>query len=225
MHASRLVLGTILVWIALGGNARAQDERSVFVGALAGVSALSADSRAITNPPDASVSLYAPENGLALNLFAGLHVSDYFSLQANYVWNRNDLTLVSTSVTGLGGATYDQRRSSAQHAVVADALVYFRKRHSRIRPYLGTGLAVVHFASSEVAVVSSGLAVPPREFSSTRPALRSHVGIDIRISPALSFRYSFSETIGGNPISRYLTPPGKRGLANFQNLFGILTRW
>ena len=40
-----------------------------------------------------------------------------------------------------------------------------------------------------------------------------------------SFRYSFSETITGNPISARLTPPGERNLANFQNLFGFVRRF
>jgi len=190
-----------------------------------GVSALSADARAVTNPPDASVSLYDPINGPALNAFVGFHVAEYFSLQATYVWNTNDLALVATHTTGQGGTTYSQQRTSAQHGVVADALVYFRRRGSRIRPYLGTGLAVVHFSSSEVDVLTSGLVAPAPEISSTRLGLRSHVGIDLRLSDRLSLRYSFSETISGNPISPHLSPPGERGLMNFQNLFGLLTRF
>jgi hypothetical protein len=41
----------------------------------------------------------------------------------------------------------------------------------------------------------------------------------------MSFRYSFSETIGGNPISPRLSPPGERNLANFENLFGVVARF
>jgi hypothetical protein len=51
------------------------------------------------------------------------------------------------------------------------------------------------------------------------------VGIDLRVSPRMSFRYSFSETISANPISPSLTPPGKRGLMNFQNLFGFVAKF
>lgn len=71
----------------------------------------------------------------------------------------------------------------------------------------------------------SGLSAPVGEISSTQAALRSHVGIDVVLSSRTAFRYSFSETIGGNPISPHLSPPGERGLANFQNLFGIVTRF
>jgi hypothetical protein len=35
-------------------------------------------------------------------------------------------------------------------------------------------------------------------------------------------RYSFSESVSGNPISAQLSPPGQRNLANFQNLFGVV---
>lgn len=205
--------------------ALAQDDRSAFAGALIGISTLSADGRALTMAPDAALSSYKPENGLAINAFGGAHVAQYFSLQASYIWNRNDLTLVSSFVTPQGGGFYEQRRTSAQHTVVADALVYFRRIDSRIRPYLGTGLAVVRFRSSVIDTTTSGLQAPVDDITSTRPALRSHVGIDVSLSRRTAFRYSFSETIGGNPISPHLLPPGERGLANFQNLFGMVTRF
>ena len=203
----------------------AQNDRRVFVGGLIGVSTLSADGRAVTMAPEAALSSYKPENGLTLNLFGGVHVAQYFSLQLDYMWNRNDLTLVSSFITPQGGGFYEQRRESAQHAMVADALVYFRRIDSKIRPYLGTGLAVVRFSASVIDSTMSGLNAPVGEITSTRVALRSHVGIDFALSSRTAFRYSFSETIGGNPISPHLSPPGQRGLANFQNLFGMVTRF
>lgn len=215
----------MLLWLVLPVEAGAQVERPGFAGVLVGVSALSADARAVTDAPDARVSLYAPENGLAFDAFAGVHLTEYFSLQLNYVWNENDLTLVSASVTARGRAVYEQHRTSAQHAVVLDGLVYFRRRDSRFRPYLGTGLAVVRFTSSEGSAVSRGLAPPGPDIGSTRLALRSHVGIDVRLSRAVTFRYSFSETLSGNPISPHLTPLGARGFANYQHLLGFLTRF
>jgi hypothetical protein len=94
----------------------------------------------------ANVSLYKPENGGAVNLLAGLHVNDYFSVQANYVWNRNALTLTSSHSSG-GMATFvEERRPSTQHAVVGDALLYFRNRESWVRPYLSAGIGLVQFS-------------------------------------------------------------------------------
>jgi hypothetical protein len=203
--------------------AAAQDERRVFVGGLFGVSTLSADGRSVTAASDATLSLYKPENGLALNLFAGMHVAEYFSVQANWMWNRNDVTLVSSFVTPQGGGFYEQRRHSHQHAVVLDGLIYFRRLDSVIRPYLGTGLSLLHFSSDDSGSFrAQGLAPPTGDITSTRIGLRSHVGIDVRLSRRLKFRYSFSETLSGNPISPSLTPPGQRRLANFQNLFGFV---
>jgi opacity protein-like surface antigen len=218
----RLVLA-VFVLLVTSTIASAQEERRLFAGLVLGVSTLSADSRSVTNPPEAQISLYKPENGPAVNVFAGYHLSRFFSLQANYVWNRNDLSLVSSLVTPAGGGFYEQDRRSAQHAFVADALLYFRRLGSGIRPYLGTGLAIVHFDGSDVRrTTSSGLSAPEGTITATKVALRSHVGIDLALSRRLSFRYSFSETIGGNPVSSQLTPAGKRGLANFQNLFGLV---
>jgi hypothetical protein len=206
--------------------ATAQEESRVFAGGLFGVSTLSADGRSVTSDSDAALSLYKPENGPALNVFAGLHLAQYFSVQASWMWNRNDITLVSSFTTPRGGGFYEQRRHSRQHAVVIDGLIYFRRLDSAVRPYLGTGLSVLHFSSGEAVAASvQGLVPPAGEIVSTRIGLRSHVGIDLRVSRRFSFRYSFSETISGNPISPVLTPPAPRRLANFQNLFGFVGRF
>jgi hypothetical protein len=206
--------------------ASAQEARRVFVGGLFGVSTLSADGRSVTTGTDAALSLYKPENGLALNLFAGVHLAEYFSIQANWMWNRNDVTLVSSLVAPQGGGFYEQRRHTHQHAVVFDGLIYFRPVSSVVRPYLGTGISLVRFTAGDIANVRvQGLAPPTGDVTSTRIGLRSHVGIDVRLSRRVRFRYSFSETISGNPISVRLTPPGERNLANFQNLFGIIRRF
>ncbi len=206
--------------------AAAQDDARVFAGALVGVSTLSADGRSVASASGAALSLYKPENGLAVNVFAGVHLAGYFSVQANWMWNRNDLTLVSSFVEAQSGGFYEQHRNSRQHAVVLDGLIYFRRLDSAVRPYLGTGLSLLQFTSRGVAGSSGhGLAPPSGEIASTRVGLRSHVGIDLRLSRSVMFRYSFSETISSNPISPSLTPPAQRGLANFQNLFGFVSRF
>jgi outer membrane protein W len=215
----------IFCWLTLASDAaRAQEPpRRLFAGGLFGVSTLSADGRSITSGSDAAISLYKPENGLALNLFAGYHTHRFFSLQANYMWNRNELTLLSSFVASQGGGFYEQQRRSAQHIFVADTLVYFRRLGSSIRPYLGTGLCVVGFTSTDIRrTVSTHVIDPPGDITDTGIALRSHVGIDVKLSPRVSFRYSFSEIIGRNPVSQHLTPRGERRLANFENLFGFV---
>jgi hypothetical protein len=204
----------------------AHDNTRAYAGALFGVATLSADGRAIADEQAANASLYKPENGIALNAFAGIHLGRFFTIQGNYIFNRNSLTLFASTTSPSGGGFYEQTRESSQHALVADALVYFRRRGSAIRPYLGTGLAVVRFHSDAASQsLTNGLMAPTGQIRSTRLALRSHVGIDVALGRRWSVRYSFSETIGGNPVSPHLTPPGERGLANFQNLFGVLTHF
>lgn len=223
----RCARGLTLAVAILVGSARAaaQDDR-IFAGALVGVSTLSADVRSETTPSQTAVSLYEPKNGAALNLFAGIHVAQYFSLQGNWVWNRNDLTRTSSFTAPGSGAFYQQHLASRQHAAVLDGLIYFRRLDSAIRPYLGTGLSIVHFSSHETGVTTAqGLTPPAGKIASTRIGLRSHVGIDFKLAGALAFRYSFSETISGNPISPSFMPPGRRGLMNFQNLFGFVSRF
>jgi Outer membrane protein beta-barrel domain len=203
----------------------AQDESRAFAGALFGVSALSGDAQAVTTDAEAAVSLYDPKNGLALNVFGGIHVAQYFAIQINWMWNRNDLTLVSAYTSPQAGGFYEQTRDSSQHAVVFDGLIYFRGLGGAIRPYLGTGLSVVRFSSDESHSRAQGLSPAVGAIRSTHIGLRSHVGIDFRLSRHVGFRYSFSETITSNPISPALTPPGRRRLLNFQNLFGFVSRF
>jgi hypothetical protein len=225
-RSQRRTVVTITMLILGAPFAAAQDDRRLYVGGMFGVSTLSGDARSVVTDSSASASLYKPENGPALNVFVGAHLWRFFTLQGDYIWDRNDLTLFSSSTAATGGAFYEQGRASSQHAVVADALVYFRALGSGVRPYLGTGLAVVRFRSrpSSHALVN-GAAPPTGDIESTDIALRSHVGIDFALGRTWSFRYSFSETLGGNPISPHLMPPGARGLANFQNLFGVIRRF
>lgn len=221
-YVRRLAVTLLLVTTSM--PAAAQDNRRVFVGALFGVSALSADARAVTDSTSAAVSLYDPANGPAVNVFGGVHLVEYFSIQANWMWNRNNVTLLSSFAGSAGGGFVEQRRHSRQHAFVLDGLIYFRRRDSLIRPYLGTGLSLIRFSSdAPTPSVSAAALMPPAgAISSTQLGLRSHVGIDFRFSRYIAFRYSFSETISGNPISQALTPPGRRGMMNFQNLFGLV---
>jgi outer membrane protein W len=209
----------------IAAPAAAQDQARAFAGALVGVSALSADARAVTTGADAVVSLYDPKNGPALNVFGGIHVAQYFAIQVNWMWNRNDLTLVSSNASTRAGGFYEQTRDSTQHALVFDGLIYFRRLDSSVRPYLGTGLSVLYFSSEDGVSRAQNLSPPAGAIRSTRIGLRSHVGIDFRLARHIAFRYSFSETISSNPIGLSLTPPGRRPLMNFQNLFGFVSRF
>jgi hypothetical protein len=198
-----------------------------FAGALGAISTLSADGRFIVNPANAEVSLYKPQNGPGLDLFFGRHLSDTFSLQADYLWNRNALTLVSLSSSPQAQSAYQETRSSSESGVLGDLLVYFRNRRSFLRPYLSVGAGFVHLSSAQQRLVSvTGTpALPPPQFASTVAALRVAVGMDVMVVHGWAFRYSFSETASHNPISDELSPPGERGLKNFQNLFGFVKRF
>ncbi len=120
----------------------------MFAGVAAGIATLAADARSEITSSGADVSLYKPENGPALNIFVGSHVHEYLTVQGNYVWNRNDVTLTSVRATDSGPSFYDAPRASSQHAFIGDLLVYFRERRSAIRPYLSAGVGVVRFQTT-----------------------------------------------------------------------------
>lgn len=204
--------------------AQAQPESRLYAGGLLGIATLSADATASTQSGRANVSLYKPENGPTLNVFAGVDAGRFLTVQANYIWNRNDVTLFSSSAGAGGGGFFQQPRIASQHAAIVEALVYFRARGDRVRPYLSTGTGLMRFESEVMPGMNSGLSGPEDDIASTEPVLRVAVGIDVAMRAGWAFRYSFSETISANPIGVQLMPMGQRNLANFQNLFGIVGR-
>ena len=195
-----------------------------YVGVLGGIATLSGDAGSQATAQGLNLSSYAPANGGAINAFAGVHLHDYFSVQGNFIWNENDLQLNFASSGS--GMFYQEQRSSWQAAGLFDFLLYFRARKSHVRPYLGTGVGVIHLSTRQTRVIESQgtPSVPSATFSSTGPVFRSHVGIDLRLTGKLDFRYSFSEFIGHNELSKRLSPPGSSALKNFQNLFGFVVR-
>jgi hypothetical protein len=224
MKATFLAAFTIVTVMAGSEPVRGGD---FYFGAVGGVAILSADGGYVLSGTSSQTSLYKPENGAALNLLGGWDFSQYASLQANYIWNRNDLTLVSTAFGPAGASNYQQTRTSQQNSAIADLLVYFRDRKSRVRPYLSGGTGAVWLSSSAKALITAtgSPPIPPQHFSDLSIGLRVAVGMDLRLGGGWWFRYSFSETSSANPISDELSPPGKRMLKNFHNLFGLVRRF
>ena len=219
----RMLIGATALSLVVCASARAQPGPQLFVGAAAGVSTLSADARSEITPAGVDVSLYKPENGPALNVFFGVHIQNYVTVQANYVWNRNDVALTSVRASEAGPAFYEQPRTASQHALVGDLLAYFRERRSAVRPYLSVGVGVVRLHTNDAGQSRvRDATLPPPNTQATRPLLRVAVGIDVALGPGWRARYSFSESMSGNPISEQLSPSGQRNLANFQNLFGLV---
>jgi len=198
-----------------------------YAGALGGLATLSAEGRSVITPESVAFSLYKPENGASVSLLVGRHLTDYLSLQADYGWNRNDLTLSATSISPRGETLYQEARNSSEQSVLGNLLLYFRNRRSWARPYLSVGTGIVRFQSKEVGIsaLTGSPALPPQEFNSVAAALRVAVGIDMTIHGRWAFRYTFGETIRDNPVSAVLSPPGQRNLATFQNLFGVVRKW
>ena len=225
MRGSRLLLLSMFVvagTVALRKPCNAQ--RRPYVGVVGGVSTLSADARTDLDSNSATTSSYKPENGPTAGVFVGLHWSNYFSIQGDYLWNRNLVTLdsLAASTTATGARLYERTFQSRQHTALGSALLYFRPRSSWVRPFLAVGTGVVHLtAEPRSAGIANGIS-PPASFSATKPALHVAVGIDLKLKNGWGFRYSFAETSSSNPISHQLTPPGSRMLANFRNLFGVV---
>src|SRR5262249_22060018 len=95
----RTSIGPALLLCLVCKVADAQSRPRMFAGVAAGIATLAADARSEIASSEADVSLYKPENGPALNIFAGSHVHEFLTVQGNYVWNRNDVTLTSVRAT------------------------------------------------------------------------------------------------------------------------------
>jgi hypothetical protein len=195
---------------------------NTFLGGFGGISTLSADGAFVVSGDGSAHAQYKPENGPTLMIYGGRHLNDYFSLQLSYGWNRNTVVL-SRSEFGDSSAAYEQRRSNNQHTVIGEGMLYFRNRGSWVRPYLSAGAGLSHLrsiASGDEVLIGTPV-LPEAEFSHSGPAFRVAVGVDVLLRGGFALRYSFSETIQGNPMSKQLSPQGGRNLANFQNLFGV----
>jgi len=198
-------------------------QRSIYLGGMGGVATLSGDGNAVITSTSASSSLYDPMNGGAAEVFAGINLFNYLSFQGDYVWNRNRVVLTSNSSSPGVLNFYREPEAVTQNAVLGNALVYFRKRGSRLRPYLseGAGAVFIHSRFSGAGVVGGNPVLPPASSNQTSPALRTSVGLDIQLKGPWHFRFSFGETITRNTFGNQLSPPEKRIPKNFQNLFGI----
>ena len=198
-------------------------QQKYFVGGFGGFSILSSDGNSILSDEFSHVSSYKPETGPTFMVFGGRHFNEYFSLQASYGFNRNDLKLSEARFDNGDFQFYEQSRSAGMHTVIGEALLYFRKRGSFYRPYLTLGGGFVRFTSGPGSISGVRGSLPaPGSFNATAPAVRIAVGIDLFVKGNWAFRYSFSETISSNAIGDRLTPRGTHRLANFQNLFGFV---
>jgi outer membrane protein W len=135
----------------------------------------------------------------------GYHWNDWVSIQARYFRNRNQV--ISTEVSG--GAFHQSDASSTQSTAAAEVLVYFRPRASQIRPYLSAGPAWVQFHL-------------PNGGRQSKLGWPVAVGVDIALRKGWGVRYTFSETMSGNPWAAQLKPPTQSILMNFQNLVGFV---
>jgi hypothetical protein len=215
-----LALACLMPSLAL---AQRLTKEMIYFGGMGGIATLSGDANAVITPTSASTSLYDPSTGGAASTFLGIHLFNYVSLQADYVWNSNHVVLVS-SMNGPGATSfYRQPESVSQNGFLGNAIVYFRKRGNRIRPYLseGVGGVLIHSHVSGQRVVAGNPSLPPASSDRASITLRTSVGLDVRLRRSWYFRYSFGETITRNTFGDQLSPPEHRIPKNFQSLFGI----
>jgi hypothetical protein len=209
----------ILLWCVSG--LAAQEPPKYFGGALGGFAILSGDGQTDFGN-GAIASQYSSRQGAAVNAFAGRHWNDWLSAQANYIWNRNEVTLSGVN----NSRTYTSLNQSNQQQFIFDGMVYFRPRTSRIRPYLSTGTGAVRVSREQTSLALTGPppapSVPLTSQTTWLPAIRVAVGIDLLLPSGWGFRYSFSETVTANRFSTALVPPGRKSLMNFHNLFGVV---
>jgi hypothetical protein len=189
---------------------------------MGGIATLSGDGSATVTSSSALTSLFDPKNGAAGEAFAGIQLFKYVSFEGDYAWNRNNVVLVSSGAPA-GPDFFREPESITQNAFLGSVLVYFRKQQSRVRPYLseGTGVVLIHTRLSGNAIVSGNPVLPPATSDHISIALRTLVGIDVRLRGRWCFRYTFGETITRNTLGDQVVPAQHRIPKNFQNLVGV----
>lgn len=190
---------------------------------MGGFATLSGDGSAVITPSSASTSLFDPKNGAVGEALAGTHLFRYLSFEGDYIWNRNPVTLISTTQAAGLSSYYRQPEEVTQNAFLANVLIYFRERGDTIRPYLSEGLGgvLIHSSLSGGATVVGSPTLPSSSSDHASIALRTLVGMDVKMRDRWYVRYSFGETIGRNTFGDRISPPEHRIPKNFQNLFGV----
>ena len=214
------------VWV-LAGVAGLCLQGQWFAGGGGGISTLSADGQTRISGTETAISLYKPENGPVFHFFAGRDLTNYFSVQGSFTRNTNSFGITGTRTAAGVEATFQQEYQMRSMSGGGEGMFYFRPRTSRFRPYLSGGVGMTRFRATAGAVrIAKGtVQLPPATFDAAKPYWRTAVGIDVAVGQGWMFRYSFSEAVTGNPISKQLQPPGARGLADFQSIFGFLKRF
>ena len=195
-----------------------------FAGGTAGIATLTGDGATSIDATRTAISLYKPSNGFAFQVFAGKHVREYFSVQAAYGWNRNQVTYTGLDIAAGREDSFEQARTARQQSAGLDGMIYFRPRASRFRPYVSGGAGWIHLDSQaqRVVIAKGNPVLPAAEFSASKPYWRTAVGMDLRLRPGWQFRYTFWETVSTNPLSAQMRPAGKALFLNFLNQFGLV---
>lgn len=214
------VLKVFFVLLALSCVSRGQ----WFAGGTIGIATLSGDGATNIDRDQTAISLYQPANGPAFQLFAGKHIREYFSIQAAYGFNRNNVTFTGLALQNNREDTFEQSRTATQQSFGLDGMIYFRPKASRFRPYVSGGAGTIRLTSDaqNVRILKGNPILPPNQFTSTKPYWRTAVGMDLRLRTGWQFRYTFWETVSSNPLSAQLRPGGKALFLNFLNQFGLV---
>jgi Outer membrane protein beta-barrel domain len=217
------VLLVMACLIPLRLSAQRSRKKLIYLGGMGGFATLSGDGSAMITPASASTSLFDPQNGAVGEFSAGVHLFPYVSFEGDYIWNRNPVTLVSTTESGGTTSYYRRPENVTQNTFLANVLIYFRRRGDRIRPYLseGFGGVLIHNSFTGTATVVGSPTLPPANSDHASLALRTLVGMDVRMRNRWYLRYTFGETIDRNTYGDSIFPQEHRIPKNFQNLFGM----
>lgn len=198
-----------------------------FAGGGGGISTLSADGQTRINGAETAISLYKPENGAVIHVFGGRDMANYFSVQGSLTRNSNAFSVTGSRTAAGVEATFQQDYRLRSLSGGGEGMFYFRPRSSRFRPYLsgGVGFASLRASAGAVQIAKGAVQLPPAKFDAVKPYFRTTVGIDVAVGQGWMVRYSFSEALTGNPISKQLQPQGQRALADFQSIFSLLKRF
>ena len=178
----RPALATVILLALLPRPSTAQ-ESVFFVGVIGGSVQLSGDPTTVATPTGFATSGYKPETGVAVNAFVGRHIREYVTLQANYTWNRNDVRFFAARGAATESLFFAQSHSTSHHTLIADVLVYFRERSSRIRPYLSGGFGLLRLsADKQPGMIDGGLRPPPAMFTTIELASRSLLASTYRLA-------------------------------------------
>lgn len=210
------IVPVVVVACGLVGSAWAQDSDKWEISGVGGASFYRDLKAAGTNPARAAKAGFV--NGVAAGAVLSQTGGGHWGGEFHYLFQTSNMRLRGTDGTS-GEADF----AAQSHSFHYDALLYFTRRDSRVRPFVaaGPGLKVYQASGQERAFRPLDNVVVFSRDSETKFLLSAGAGVKVKVHPNALVRVDFRDYVTGVPKG-FVAVPGVRLSGQFHNFVGTV---